>query len=147
MDRNGKIIGNNNDLYFDDINYYNKNLYLVRLNDKYSLLNKNGELIGNGNLWFTYINPFNDEYDSTVVCNMYGGIPKFSLITKNGVLVKGGNLWLDVISLSFEDGLALSMVNNKKYYIDTKGNFYDYETKQPIPSPIDNNKNESKKNN
>lgn len=91
------------DEIFDEIQNLNNGFKKVKFSKKYTLIDKNNELIGNGNLWFDYVSNFN------------------------------------------QNGYALVELNNLDYFIDEKGNFYDYETKQPITSPIDNNTDESKK--
>ena len=136
----GELIGNGN-LWFDDAWDFDEGFAAVKLNGKYSFINTQGELIGNGNLWFDEVGFFNDGL-AIVRLNR-----KYSFINTNGELIGDSNLWFDDASF-FQYGFAKVDLNEKFYYIkilsNNKVQFYDYNTKQPIPSPL-TNQNESKR--
>lgn len=150
IDASGHLIDNGNlwfDMVFPFSNGCDSTVVCINENGnlKYSLLNKDGKLVKDGKLWFDIIFQFMPNTDTTIVMKIINGDRKFSLIKSNGDLVKNGKLWVDMINTLSNDGLIESVVGNERYYIDMEGNFYDYETKQPIPSPIDNSVNENKK--
>ena len=128
LNSNERLIGNGN-LWFDDIDYFYDGFAKVELNNKYSFINTNGELIGNGNLWFDVANTFYDNF-SVVMKNH-----KYSYLMSNGELIGNGDLWFDDAD-DFDDGFAEVLLYNKWYIIDEQGNFYDIDTKKPIPNPI-----------
>ena len=136
----GELIGNGN-LWFDYVWRFHEGLARVELNEKQSFINTNGELIGNGNLWFDDVRAFYEGFARVKLVN------KYSFINTNGELIGDSNLWFDDASF-FQYGFAKVDLNEKFYYIKILSNnevqFYDYNTKQPIPSPL-TNQNESKR--
>ena len=135
----GELIGNGN-LWFDDVGGFNEGLAAVNLNGKWSFINTKGELIGDGNLWFDEVWSLKKGL-AAVKLNS-----KYSFINTNGELIGNGNLWFDYVGDSV-DGLRRVKLNGESYYIKILSNnevqFYDYKTKKPIPSPL-NNQNESR---
>ena len=67
---------------------------------------------------------------------------KYSFINTNGNLIGDGNMWFDGVG-GFNSGFAQVVLNDRWYLMDTKLQFYDYKTEQPIPNPFKNT-NESK---
>ena len=136
----GEPIGDGN-LWFDKVEGFKEGFATVKLNGKWSFINIKGELIGNGNLWFDYAGFFREGFAKV------GLNGKYSFINTKGELISNGNLWFDDVSF-FQYGFAKVELNEKFYYIKILSNnevqFYDYNTKQPIPSPL-NNQNESKR--
>ena len=134
----GELIANGN-LWFDDVGDFKEGFAKVELNGKLSFINSKGELIGNGNLWFDGVSFF--RYGSAKVKLR----DKYSFITTKGKLIGNGNLWFDD-AWWFKEGLAGVELNQKFYIIKILSNnevqFYDPETKKPIPSPL-TNQNES----
>ena len=139
INTNGELIGDGN-LWFDEVENFKEGLARVRLNWKYSFINTKGELIGNGKAWFDDVTGFDDGF-AVVRLN-----EKYSFINSKGELIGDGNLWFDTVN-SFHEGLARVELNEEFYYIkilsNTEVQFYDSDTKKPIPSPL-NNQNESK---
>ena len=135
----GELIGDGN-LWFDYVWDFKEGFATVKLNSKYSFINTKGELIGDGNLWFGYVEDFKEGFASV---RLNG---KYSFINTKGELIGDGNLWFDD-AWGFNKGFARVGLNGKSYYIKILSNnevqFYDYETKEPIPSPL-NNQNESR---
>ena len=140
INTNGELIGDGN-LWFDYVIDFAEGLARVELNGKYSFINTNGELIGDGNLWFDYVYEFDDGLAKVRLNGNY------SFINTQGELIGNGNLWFDYVT-DFNEGFAIVKLNEKFYIIKILSNnevqFYDYETKKPIPSPL-TNQNESKK--
>ena len=140
INTNGELIGDGN-LWFDNVWRFNEGLARVKLNGKYSFTNTKGELIGNGNLWFDNAWSFSEGL-ARVSLNS-----KWSFINTKGELIGDGNLWFDDAEASF-NGFKIVRLNGEYYYIKILSNnevqFYDSDTKKPIPSPL-NNQNESKK--
>ena len=140
INTNGELIGDGN-LWFDSVIDFAEGLARVELNGKYSFINTNGELIGDGNLWFDYVYEFDDGLAKVRLNGNY------SFINTQGELIGNGNIWFDYVT-DFNEGFAIVKLNEKFYIIKILSNnevqFYDYETKKPIPSPL-TNQNESKK--
>ena len=135
-----ELIGDGN-LWFDSVGDFNEGFAKVRLNGKRSFINTKGELIGDGNLWLDNIWSFSEGFAKVELNG------KWSFINTKGELIGNGNLWFDYIE-GFNEGFAQVELNEKFYLIKILSNnevqFYDYKTKKPIPSPL-NNQNESKK--
>ena len=135
----GELIGDGN-LWFNTVWEFDEGLAKVRLNGKYSFINTKGELIGNGNLWLDDVGLFKEGF-AIVRLNR-----KYSFINTNGELIGNGNLWFDD-AWRFNEGLAKVKLNEEFYLIKILSNnevqFYDYKTRKPIPSPL-NNQNESR---
>ena len=114
---------------------------MVKLNGKYSFINTKGELIGNGKLWFNGASFFEDGF-ARIKSN-----GKYSFINTKGELIANGNLWFDE-AWAYTDGFMWVKLNEEFYFIKILSNnevqFYDSDTKKPIPSPL-TNQNESKK--
>ena len=127
--------------WFDDIWSFNDGLARVSLSGKWSFINTNGELIGDGNLWFDDVGSFDEGFARVELKH------KYSLINTTGELIGDGNLWFDFVG-GFKEGFAIVRLNEKFYFIKILSNnevqFYNYNTKKPIPSPL-NNQNESKR--
>ena len=127
--------------WFDDIWSFNGGLARVRLNGKWSFINTKGELMGDGNIWFDDAWSFKE---GLAMVELNG---KYSFINTNGELIGDGNLWFDFVG-GFKEGFAIVRLNEKFYFIKILSNnevqFYNYNTKKPIPSPL-NNQNESKR--
>lgn len=107
------------------------------LNNRRSFIDKSGNLIGNGNLWFDYASFYNNNM-SLVELN-----GKTSILNKNGELIYNGKVWFDTIS---RYNLSLFMVTMKgeKYLVDNEGNFYDVQTKKKIKPPFETNESSTK---
>lgn len=128
INTDGKLIGDGN-LWFDDLNNFVDGFAKVNLGFQWSYINTNGYLIYNGKLWFDNANNFFNGLGRVELND------KYSFINTDGKLIGNGNLWFDNADY-FDNGFAKVELDNKWYRIDTKGNFYDYETEQPISSPI-----------
>ena len=100
---NGETI----DSIFDSVKKFGENYFKVELSDKFSLIKPDGELIGNGKLWFDSISGILGNF-AQVELNS-----KFSLININGELIADGKLWFDKI-LSF-DGKYFTVQNYRDY--------------------------------
>lgn len=135
IDSNDRLIGDGK-LWFDYAYNFINGFAKVELNGKFSFINTNGELISNGNLWFLYVYDFVNGFAKAMLDKK-----KWSFINTNGELIGDGNLWFEG-EYDFYNGFAKVILNAKLYIIDVNGNFYDYETKQPIPNPM-NNANEN----
>lgn len=137
IDSNGNLIDGGN-AWFDDVTDFSNGYSQVELNNKYSFINEYGKLIGNGDEWFD---------DAVINVNKtYGDIiafvkdnNKWSFICHNGKLVKNGKLWFDVLEKANNNFFYIKK-DKKSYIIDTNGNFYDVETKQPIEYTNENKK-------
>lgn len=124
----GTFIGNGN-LWFDNAYSFRYNLASVNINDKWTFIDTDGNLIANGNLWFDYASSLRNGF-----ARVEKGY-KESFLCADGKLIGDGNLWFDYVE-PFKDGYAKVQCNNNVYYIDKDGNFYDYNTKQPISNPL-----------
>ena len=136
----GELIGNGN-LWFDSVSDFDEEFARVTLNGKRSFINTKGELIGDGKAWFDDVWRF---HEGLARVRLNG---KYSFINTKGELIGNGNAWFDDVGGSM-DGLRGVKLNEEFYLIKILSNnevqFYDPETKKPIPSPL-NNQNESKR--
>ena len=103
--------------WFDDIWNFNEGFAVVKLNNKQSFINENGDLICRGNLWFDGVRAFNNGF-ATVRLN-----GKYSFINTKGELIGDGNLWFDWAD-RFNEGLAKVELNGKYSVINTKGELF-----------------------
>ena len=69
--------------------HFARGLAMVQLKDKYSLINTDGKLIGDGNLWF---DDFFEDNKGLLKVELNH---KYSFINTNGELIGDGNLWFD----------------------------------------------------
>ena len=114
---------------FEWVSKFSNGFTCVKLNDKYSFIDTNGKLIGNGNLWFDYAYDFSNGFARVELNN------KWSFIDKNGKLIGDGNLWFDFVE-KFSEGFARVKLNNKYYYLRNDGVLCDENTKKTINQPI-----------
>ena len=103
--------------WFDKIWNFNEGFAVVKLNNKQSFINENGDLICRGNLWFDGVRAFNNGF-ATVRLN-----GKYSFINTKGELIGDGNLWFDWAD-RFNEGLAKVELNGKYSVINTKGELF-----------------------
>jgi hypothetical protein len=96
---------------FDSINSLSYGLTRVELNNKYNIINTNGELVSNQ--WFNKIEDFRDGFAYVELNN------KYNIINTNGELVSP-NQWFDNI-WNFRDGFAKVKLNNKYNIITATG--------------------------
>ena len=125
-------------LMFDDWREIQYDLLIVKLNNKWSLLNIYSGLIDDGNLWFDDISDFRNGFAKVELNN------KYSFINDNGELIGDGKLWFDYVD-KFTQGFADVELDYRWYTIDTNGNFYDMFTHEPIPNPFNHQQNEAYK--
>lgn len=156
----------NNGIQFDEISSFTCGYAKVKVNNKYSFIDGRGNLMYNGKMWFDYAFSFIEDYAAVKVNGKWtfididGGYinggkmwfesvssfrngfaivdngTQMSFIDKQGNII-GNGLWFDDV-YQFRNGFAEVIFKGKKYYIDYNGNLYDYETKQPIKSPLNN---------
>lgn len=102
------------DEIFDHVYKFKDGFALVGLNRKYSFINSNGQLIGNGKLWFDYAVDF---FDGFARVGLNG---KVSFVNSNGQLIGNGKTWFDR-AYDFLDGFALVGLNGQYSFINTDG--------------------------
>ena len=100
--------------WFDFIGNFKEGFAIVMLNNRWSFINENGDLICGGNLWFDDVDPFKEGFASV---RLNG---KYSFINTKGELIGDGNLWFDNVN-SFHEGFAIVRLNRKWSFINTKG--------------------------
>lgn len=101
---------------FDKIGVMHEGLTIVELNNKYSFIDSNNRLIGDGKLWFNDVGGFNNGFAKVNLND------KWSFIDTEGNYIKNGKLWFDRAS-NFKNGFASVGLNNKYTFIDTNGNY------------------------
>lgn len=136
MDFNGNIPyePNNPEKWFDNMFKCSKDCTIVDLNGYQNYLDINGNIIyepDNPEKWFDKCDPF---IDGMGLVQKNG---KKNIITKVGKLLLP-NLWFDGY-YGYFNGYFRVRINGVAYNIDKNGNFYDINTKQPIPIPTGNN--------
>ena len=98
---------------FDNIDNFNKNgLAIVELNDKWNLIDTNGNLLSKQ--WFDCVYNFDKNGFAQVMLNN-----KWNFIDVNGKLVS--QQWFDDIDNFDKNGFAQVMLNNKWNFIDVNG--------------------------
>ena len=100
--------------WFDTVYTFQERFAVVKLNNKQSFINENGDLICDGKVWFDFAKAFNNGF-ATVKLN-----GRFSFINTKGELIGNGNLWFDYVT-DFKKGLAIVRLNVKYSFINTKG--------------------------
>ena len=111
---------------FDNIDSFNKNgIAIVELNDKWNLIDTNGNLLSKQ--WFDCVYNFDKNGFAQVMLNN-----KWNFIDVNGKLVS--QQWFDDIDNFDKNGFAQVMLNNKWNFIDVNGNlisqqWFDYISK------------------
>ena len=100
--------------WFDAVYAFQEGFAVVKLNNKQSFINENGDLICSGKVWFDFAKAFNNGF-ATVKLN-----GRFSFINTKGELIGDGNLWFDWAG-RFKEGLARVELNHKYSFINTKG--------------------------
>lgn len=108
-----ELIGNG-DIWFDRIGKFYDGFAIVYLNGEYSIINENGNLIGN--MWFDWVEPSSEGF--FIVMND----DKLTFMDTHGNFINNGNSWFDKAS-SFKEGFAVVSLNNKYSFIDKNGNF------------------------
>ena len=91
--------------WFDAVYAFQEGFAVVKLNNKQSFINENGDLIGSGKVWFDFAKAFNNGF-ATVQLN-----GRFSFINTKGELIGDGNLWFDWAG-RFKEGLARVELNS-----------------------------------
>ena len=123
MNTQGQIISD----WYKNISLFEDNIAPIERDDgKMSAININGKQICG---WYKRL-----YHTEESVINIQRDDDKWSLIDVNGKHICG---WFDYISFfeyddRFKEYVAIVHFNHQKYYIDTKGNFYDYKTIKPI---------------
>ena len=100
--------------WFDAVYAFQEGFAVVKLNNKQSFINENGDLICGGKVWFDFAKAFNNGFASVKLNGRY------SFINTKGELIGGGNLWFDWAD-RFKEGLARVELNHKYSFINTKG--------------------------
>ena len=100
--------------WFDTVYSFQEGFAVVKLNNKQSFINENGDLICGGKVWFDFAKAFNNGF-ATVKLN-----GRFSFINTKGELIRDGNLWFDWAG-RFKEGLARVELNHKYSFINTNG--------------------------
>ena len=95
---------------FDYVGDFRNGYAIVILNEKWNLINTNGDFIGDQ--WFDDVGNFSNGY---AIVQLNG---KFNFINPNGEFI--GNKWFDNIS-DFKDGFAKVILNDKWNFINTNG--------------------------
>lgn len=161
-DDNGNLTNSSiNNGGFDYIGNLNGNYAIVEKNEKESLMDSNGNLIGDGKLWFEeVIYEYDDMYSvdlnskmSLIINGHLIGDGKiwfdkfydyennfariennnyYTFIDINGKLIGDGKKWFDYADDFNHNGLTFCEFDGKDYIMDSKGNVYDYETKKKV---------------
>ena len=95
---------------FDSVDGFGEGFAIVKLNDKYNLINREGQLLSNQ--WFDFADGFWDGF-ARVKLN-----DKYNLINREGRLLS--NQWFDYV-YDFREGFAIVMLNDKWNYINIEG--------------------------
>ena len=101
----------------------------VMLSGKYSFINQNGVLIGNGNILFDNAFPFSEGFARVVIHD------KYTFIDKNGKLISYGTRWFDYAD-DFYGDFALIKINDKWYKLRKDGVLCNEDTNKPINQSI-----------
>lgn len=168
VSEDGYIVEGNN-LFFDEVDEFGDyDISRVKRNDKgYSFIDRNGELINNGNMWFEMARQVHDNCaviyvagkgysfinSQGVLCNKWFqdfedfscGFAcvkrddfKWSFIDLHGNLLKNGSMWFDKVEDFDDDGFAMVEIDEEPYIIDTNGDFYNYWSMKRISNPMAN---------
>lgn len=100
--------------WIDDVSNFSGGVAIIVVNGKYSLIDTNGNLIGDENVWFD---------DMFLMQNGFAPVmlhDKWSFISRDGKLIGEGNVWFDDVSY-FKNGFAKVELNDKWSLINTKG--------------------------
>lgn len=156
MDKDNQLI-NHGEMWFDNV-YGIKNGFIeVLLNGKIQYVDSDGKIYSKEDVLniniqtakeqlsqgaspknvFNYVGNFSEGFAWVELNGMY------SFINTNNQLIGNGNLWFDGGVGHFNHGFANVKLKGNYYLMDTNLNFYDIDTKQPIPNPF-NKTNESK---
>ena len=95
----------------------------------YNIINEKGELLWKGEKWFDNIGRYGDGFIRIQIKDL-----GYNYIDLNGNLLWKSNIWFDEVNKFGLDGEGYGLVtlDNKHYWIDTKGQLEDYETLEPI---------------
>ena len=111
MDINGNIM----DKWFDWCGYFNDGMASVGLNGKSTFIDPEGNLIGDGTLWFKHTYPFSNGLGG--ICN---DEDKWTYIDKSGNIPIGQ--WYDHIGMFLQNGKANVCIDDEWFNIDKNGN-------------------------
>ena len=100
--------------WFDTVYSFQEGFAVVKLNNKQSFINENGDLICSGKVWFDFAKAFNNGF-ATVKLN-----GRFSFINTKGELIGDGNAWYDHV-YDFVDGVSIVRSDESCYVINTLG--------------------------
>ena len=101
--------------WFDFVESFHEGFARVKLNNKMTFINENGDLICDGKAWFDFVGRF------------IGGLAgvradtKYSFINTDGKLISDGNLWFDEIEVCCTNGLRKVRLNNKYSFVNNQG--------------------------
>ena len=110
------------DNWFEEAKNFNNGFVAVKLNNKWNFINTEGEYLFDN--WFDWVIYLKNGFYLVQIND------KWNLINTEGEFIS--SQWFDKASGFDENGFADAVLNGKYYSIDTKGQLYDYETKQPI---------------
>ena len=99
---------------FDKIYDYVNGFAIVKLDDTYNFIDKNGNLLYKGDEWFDKVKNFENGFAKVSNYNLY------NMLNQKGELIWKGDEWLDDI-YSFSDGFALVLTEKGVNYIDENG--------------------------
>ena len=97
---------------FDYVGDFRNGYAIVILNEKWNLINTNGDFIGDQ--WFDDVGNFSNGY---AIVQLNG---KFNFINPNGEFI--GNKWFDDVD-NFNNGYARVRLNGQHNFINTNGDF------------------------
>ncbi len=108
--------GENPENIFDMVGYFSGGFAWVEIDDKYNLINEQGELIWKGDKWFDDIDTF---YKGFAIVNR--GDRGWNFINTNGELLWNEDNWFDKVE-NFENGFARVNKEGKGWnWINTNG--------------------------
>ncbi len=97
---------------FDRVEYFEDGYSRVKLNNKWNLINKNGEFLSDK--WFDTVYDFRYGYAPVVLNNKWNSINKYGEYLSD--------TWFDSVGF-FKDGYARVTLNNKCNFIDVEGKY------------------------
>lgn len=151
--------------YFDEVKELNNGFTIIKFLNRWTFITPNRDLINNGDLWFDDISDFTDGYaivtngKRKTFINMEGRLFKNGLVWGDDIIgfhnhhaaIKISHNWYVIDDkenlvygdMAFDEIVGIgdnyigAYYNGVPYFIDFKGNFYDYDTEKPIQSPLD----------
>ena len=100
--------------WLDFVGSFDEGFARVKLNNKMSFIDENGDLICDGKAWFDYVGGFIGGFAGVRIDT------KYSFINTKGELIGNGKCWFNRV-WSFRKGLAMVQLKDKYSLINTDG--------------------------